>query len=187
MALESQSEARVLTAGTTGRLRQKQLIIILSRVWAWVFLTTLIVFFSTTVFATSGGEVNFLTLRNSQNILMAITPVLLMGLGQTFVIIAAGIDLSVGYVMGLASVVSALVIRDLVGVGTAEEIAILVGFGAGLVSAVIPGFLNGVIIAKLRVPSFIVTLGMSFIARGVGFLLAGANVVGNQPPSLRSF
>lgn len=187
MALESQTEAAVLTAATAGRLRQRQLILILSRLWAWVFLFTLIVFFSTTVFATSGGEVNFLTLRNSQNILMAITPVLLMGLGQTFVIIAAGIDLSVGYVMGLASVVSALVIRDLVGVGTAEEVAILVGFGAGLVSAVIPGGINGVIIAKLRVPSFIVTLGMSFIVRGVAFLLAGANVVGNQPPGLRNF
>jgi len=41
--------------------------------------------------------VNFITLRNSQNILTAITSVLLMGLGQTFVIISGGIDLSVGW------------------------------------------------------------------------------------------
>ena len=48
------------------------------------------------------------------NVLVAITPILLMGLGQTFVIISGGIDLSVGWVMGLASVVAALVARDLV-------------------------------------------------------------------------
>ena len=70
-----------------------------------VFLAGLIIFFAVSVSIQSGGDVNFLTIRNSQNILMAIVPVLLMGLGQTFVVIAAGIDLSVGWVMGLASVV----------------------------------------------------------------------------------
>ena len=71
--------------------RQKTVLLI-SRLWAWVFLIGLILFFTVSVSITSGGEVNFLSLRNSQNVLMAITPVLLMGLGQTFVIIAAGID-----------------------------------------------------------------------------------------------
>ena len=67
----------------------------------------------------SGGSVNFLTVRNSQNILVAITPVLLLGLGQTFVIIGAGIDLSVGWVMSLASVLSALAIRGAFNAGAA--------------------------------------------------------------------
>ena len=71
----------------------------------------MIVFFVIAVPLVSNGAVNFLTLRNSQNILVAITPVLLLGLGQTFVIISAGIDLSVGWVMSLASVLSALAIR----------------------------------------------------------------------------
>src|SRR5512145_2334451 len=84
--------------------RQKQIILAVSRLWGWVFLVGLIIFFATRISATTDGDVNFLTLRNSQNILMAITPVLLMGLGQTFVIITGGIDLSVGWVMGLASV-----------------------------------------------------------------------------------
>ena len=50
----------------------------------------------------------------------------------------------------------------------------------------IPGVINGIIIAKLRIPSFIVTLGMSFIARGVAFLLSGGNVVGGQPQGMRN-
>ena len=59
----------------------------------------MVLFFVVAVPLTTGGSVNFLTVRNSQNILVAIIPVLLLGLGQTFVIIAAGIDLSVGSVM----------------------------------------------------------------------------------------
>ena len=169
------------------RSARQRTVLLISRLWAWVFLFGLILFFTVSVSITSGGEVNFLSLRNSQNVLMAITPVLLMGLGQTFVIIAAGIDLSVAWVMGLASVVSALVTVDMVQRGVSEPAAILIGFGAGLVAALIPGFLNGLIIAKLRIPAFIVTLGMSFVARGVAFLLSGGNVVGNQPPGMRLF
>jgi ribose transport system permease protein len=165
--------------------RKQQLVVAFSRIWAWVFLAGLIGFFAISISIQSGGDVNFLTVRNSQNILMAIVPVLLMGLGQTFVVIAAGIDLSVGWVMGLASVVSALMIVDLVERGTSEPLAIATGCLAGIVAAMIPGVVNGVIIAKLRIPSFIVTLGMSFIARGVAFLLSGGNVVGGQPQGVR--
>jgi ribose transport system permease protein len=49
------------------------------------------------------------------------------------------------------------------------------------------GLINGLIIAGLRVPAFIVTLGMSFVARGVAFLLSGGNVVGEQPDGMRAF
>lgn len=165
--------------------RQKQLVLVFSRVWAWVFLAALIALFAASVSIQSRGDVNFLTIRNSQNILMAIVPVLLMGLGQTFVVIAAGIDLSVGWIMGLSSVVSALVIVALIDKGTFEPLAIAIGCLAGIVAAMIPGLINGFIIAKLRIPSFIVTLGMSFIARGIAFLLSGGNVVGGQPQGMR--
>ena len=165
--------------------RQKQFVLIFSRVWAWVFLAGLIAFFAASVSIQSRGGVNFLTIRNSQNILMAIVPVLLMGLGQTFVVIAAGIDLSVGWIMGLASVVSALVIVALVDKGIYEAVAIAICYLAGVMAAMITRLINGIIIAKLRIPSFIVTLGMSFIARGVAFLLSGGNVVGGQPQGVR--
>ena len=181
MATGTQAAAALPAQSTV----QKQFILLFSRVWAWVFLAGLVVFFAASISIQSHGDVNFLTLRNSQNILMAIVPVLLMGLGQTFVVIAAGIDLSVGWVMGLSSVVSALVIVALVEKGIFEPLAIAIGCLAGVASAMVPGFINGIIIAKLRIPSFIVTLGMSFIARGVAFLLSGGNVVGGQPEGVR--
>jgi ribose transport system permease protein len=145
-----------------------------------------IVFFSISVSLVSEGSVNFLTLRNSQNILVAITPVLLMGLGQTFVIIAAGIDLSVGWVMGMASVVSALVVRDVFDAGTSLEIAVILGFVAAIAATGLVGFLNGVIIAKLKVPAFIVTLGSSFVVRGAALLLSGGQTVAGLPGDLRA-
>jgi ribose transport system permease protein len=135
---------------------------------------------------TTDGEVNFLSMRNIMNVLVAITPILLMGLGQTFVIISGGIDLSVGWIMGLASVVAALVAREFVEAGSGEIAAIGAAFVAGTGVAMAFGLVNGLIIAKLRVPAFIVTLGMSFVARGVAFLLSGGNVVGQQPDGMRT-
>jgi ribose transport system permease protein len=165
---------------------RRGLVMAISRVWAWVFLACLIVFFTVSTNVTSGGSVNFLTLGNSQNILLNITPVLLLGLGQTFVIISGGIDLSVGWVMGLASVVSATGIVTLIDAGWSEPPAIVAGFALGAGAATLFGLVSGSIIAKLKVPSFIVTLGMSFVARGVALVISGGNVVGGLPSSVRA-
>ena len=176
----------VVTAGPpldTG----KRLVLALSRVWAWVFLVCLVLFFTISVSATSDGVINFVSLRNSQNILLTITPVVLMGLGQTFVIISGGIDLSVGWVMGLSSVMSATVTVDLVGRGVGEVEAIVLGFVAGVLVAMLFGAINGAIIARLGVPSFIVTLGISFVARGVALIISGGNVVSGLPDGVRNF
>jgi ribose/xylose/arabinose/galactoside ABC-type transport system permease subunit len=178
MAMEMRAEALPAKARTRRAARQQRTIVILSNIWSWIFLGIMIVYFW--IEGTGFG-----TIRNSQNILVAIVPVLLMGLGQTFVIIAAGIDLSVGWVMGWASVVSAQVIRDMTKGGTSVEIAILIGFAAGIASAALCGLANGVIITKLKVPPFIVTLGISFVARGIALLRSGGNVVGEQPKGLR--
>ena len=114
--------------GTQPRRRtEAAFILTLSRLWAWAFLGLMIVFFVVAVPIASDGAVNFLTVRNSQNILVAITPVLLLGLGQTFVIIGAGIDLSVGWVMSLASVLSALAIRAAFNAGLPLFAAVVVG------------------------------------------------------------
>ena len=109
---ETKAVAESAIASTASLPASRHFILVLSQLWAWAFLGLMIVFFVIAVPVWNGGSVNFLTLRNSQNILIAITPVLLLGLGQTFVIIGAGIDLSVGWVMSLASVLSALAIRS---------------------------------------------------------------------------
>jgi ribose/xylose/arabinose/galactoside ABC-type transport system permease subunit len=184
--MTSPSEVAVV-APESPRDRQRRLILAISRFWAWVFLFGVVAFFWVSVTVTTDGEVNFLSLRNIMNVLVAITPILLMGLGQTFVIISGGIDLSVGWIMGLSSVVAALVARDFVEGGSGDIAAIGAAFVAGTGVAMAFGLVNGLIIAKLRVPAFIVTLGMSFVARGVAFLLSGGNVVGQQPDGMRTF
>jgi ribose transport system permease protein len=172
-------------AGISGRTRH--LVLVLSRVWAWAFLGVMVVFFVAVVPLASNGAVNFLTIRNSQNILVAITPVLLLGLGQTFVIIGAGIDLSVGWVMSLASVLSALAIRAVFNAGLPLFPSAVIGLLAALLGAGFVGFINGVIIAKLKVPAFIVTLGSSFIVRGVALLMSENTTVIGLPPHIRDY
>jgi ribose transport system permease protein len=157
-----------------------------SRLWAWVFLGLLIGFFLIAVPLISGGA-SFFSVRNSQNILVAITPVLLLGLGQTFVIISAGIDLSVGWVMSLGSVISAHAIRASFNAGIPLFPSVVIGFVATVAAAASVGLVNGLIIAKLKVPAFIVTLGSSFIVRGISLLLAENTTVIGLPPGIRDY
>src|SRR6266568_7021891 len=145
---------------------------ILSRGWSWLFLLVLVIFFS--IF----GQ-GFLNVYNFQTIGADMALVLIMALGQTFVIISGGIDLSTGFVMGMASVAAALVMSNMGG-RAPLPVVVLAGAAAGLGVGLIPGLINGVIIARLRVPSFIVTLGMYGIARGAGFILSGGQPVSIQ-------
>src|SRR5437763_17115869 len=73
--------------------------------------------------------------------------------------------------MGMASVAAALVMSRLGG-SVPLFIVVLAGLAVGLIVGFIPGLVNGLIIARLRVPAFIVTLGMYGIARGAGFILS---------------
>ena len=168
-----------------GLERRKRIVLGVSRAWAWVFLAGLIVFFTISILARTEGEVFFLNLRNIQSILNTIVPVLLLGLGQTFVIISGGIDLSVGWVMGLSSVVSARSTLVLVDAGVGAYPAIFMGFGIALAAASSVGLISGIIIAKLRVPSFIVTLGMAFVARGAALMISNGRTIGGLPAEIR--
>jgi ribose transport system permease protein len=174
-----------LTPSSRSRDTGRRLILAVSRVWAWVFLFGMIAFFTVSVSITSDGAINFLTVKNAEITLMTITSVVLMGLGQTFVIISGGIDLSVGWVMGLSSVVSAKVAVILFEGGAGQWESVVAGFAAALAVAALFGLVNGTIIAKLGVPSFIVTLGISFVARGVALIISGGNVVSGLPPAAR--
>jgi ribose transport system permease protein len=184
---ETKAVAESAIASSASLPAPRHLILVLSQLWAWAFLGLMIVFFVIAVPVWNGGSVNFLTLRNSQNILIAITPVLLLGLGQTFVIIGAGIDLSVGWVMSLASVLSALALRFAFDSGLPLFPSVIVGFAAAVLGAGLVGLINGAIIAKLKVPAFIVTLGTSFIVRGVALLMSENTTVIGLPPGIRDY
>jgi ribose/xylose/arabinose/galactoside ABC-type transport system permease subunit len=152
---------------------------VLAQSWSLLFLLAMVLVFTVT------GQ-NFLSVRNISSILVTSTLVMLMAIGQTYVIITAGIDLSIGFTVGLASVLGATTMRNLANGGTDPVLAILLGTAVGLAVSLIPGLINGVLVARIKVPPFIATLGMYGVIRGAAFLFTdGQNVVGNLPANVR--
>jgi ribose transport system permease protein len=144
---------------------------------AWLFLILLLAFFE--AWAEVVDHTTFvLNPYNLQSITVFATAPLLLALGQTLVIISSGIDLSVGFTMGLASVIAAHVSNLCIDqLGLPEFPAMLLAIAAGVAVSLIPGVVNGWLIAHLRVPPFIGTLGMYGVARGAAYLIAvGATV-----------
>lgn len=145
--------------------RRQSLLEILGTFWAWIFLFLLIVVFSV-------SSPVFFSPFNLQNILANMSILTIIAIGQTFVIISAGIDLSSGWVLGMVSVVAALSLNAMPA-GTPLWLALILATLVGVMAALIAGLVNGLLIARLNVPPFIATLGMFGIARGVAFLLSG--------------
>jgi ribose transport system permease protein len=106
----------------------------------------------------------FFTFSNVVGILIATAVNGLLALGVTFIIISGGIDLSVGTVMTLCSVMSAVMVKNL---GLPVPVGIIVGVLTGGVA----GFVNGIMISKLKLPPFIATLGMLNVARGLSLVI----------------
>ena len=142
---------------------------------AWLFLALLIVGFE--IWAEWADDATFVgNVFNIRSIAVFAVAPLLLAIGQTFVIISGGIDLSVGFTMGLASVTVSHVANQVTPVyGTAA--GLIAGIVAAVLVSIVPGLVNGLLIARLRVPPFIGTLGMYGVARGVAYLLAGGTTV----------
>jgi ribose transport system permease protein len=142
---------------------------------AWLFLLALVLGFEVWSRSSFGGTFIFNGFNIQSIAIFAVAP-LLLATGQTFVIISGGIDLSMGFVMGLAAVVAAHAINWATP-GFGMPMAILFGTLVAVLAAGIPGAVNGLLISRLRVPPFIGTLGMFGVARGVAFLLANGTTV----------
>ena len=137
----------------------------------------LIVVFEFWVRYANGNSFLFST-YNIQAISVFAAMPLLLGLGQTFVIISAGIDLSLAFVMGLASVLAAQMANlGMESLGMSEPVAMLFGILCGVAITIIPGLVNGWLIAVLKVPPFIGTLGMYGVSRGAAYLFAGGMTI----------
>lgn len=106
----------------------------------------------------------FLSTTNAANVGARTAPDIILAVGQTMVIISAGIDLSVGAVLAFSGSVTAVAHCYS---GVPVWLAILLGLASGALL----GFINGLIITKGRIPDFIATLGMSLTARGLGLIL----------------
>src|SRR6476661_8465545 len=135
----------------------------IQRVLAFGALIVLIIIFS-------AASPNFLQFDNLVGILLATAVNGVLALGVTFVIITGGIDLSIGTVMTLSAVITGVVITNM-------GLPIPVGIVAGMLTGALTGLANGVLIARFRIPSFIVTLGMLNIAKGLALVISGLSPI----------
>ncbi len=120
----------------------------------------------------------FASTANLTNVAIDASVLLVIAVGMTFVIITAGIDLSVGAVLVFASVVSALTMERL---GSEGLDAVLAGLAAALAAGLAWGLVNGVLVTKARVTPLIVTLGTLGMAQGSALLLTGGVNVRGVP------
>lgn len=116
---------------------------------------------------------HFLTTENLLNITRQVAVNAILATGMTFVIISAGIDLSVGSVLALSGCVMAIALNA--GVGIFPGILLAVGVGS------LCGLANGFMTGYLRVPPFIATLGMMSIARGLALVVTGGYPIFELP------
>jgi ribose transport system permease protein len=105
----------------------------------------------------------------------------IIAIGMTMVIVTGGIDLSVGSLVALASVSSALMIRDWGGGSDAGLGMVLVAGCAGIAICALAGALNGFMITTFQIPPFIVTLGMMMMASGLSFRLSEGRSIPELP------
>ncbi|WP_301107928.1 ABC transporter permease [Sporosarcina sp.] len=132
----------------------------IQQVLAFASLIALVIFFS----IASGS---FLQYSNIIGILLSTAVIGILALGATFVIITGGIDLSVGTVMTLSSVMIGVIVVD-------GGMPIWVGIVGGVLTGALCGLLSGFAIAKLNIPPFIATLAMMMIAKGLALVISSA-------------
>ena len=135
-----------------------------SSTWIGLILVGLILVFSTLEYD------SFVSSSNARNVATDAAVLLVLAVGMTFVIVTAGIDLSVGAVLVFSGVISA---RLMNAVGGDNWGTILIGLGAALSAGLAWGTLNGFLIAKAKIPALIVTLGTLGMALGGALLITG--------------
>jgi ribose transport system permease protein len=123
----------------------------------------------------------FLGVANLRNIATDASILLIMASGMTYVIITAGIDLSIGSVLVFSGVVAAKLMNAVGGESTG---VILLGLLTALAAGLAWGVINGFLVAKAKIPAFIVTLGTFGIALGASLLITGGVDVREVPTRL---
>ena len=101
----------------------------------------------------------FTSSKNVGNLLRQIAPIILIGIGQSYVLITANIDLSIGSVVGMSCMISATLMTK----GINPWVAVLIT----VICCLLVGIVNGVLVARCQLPPFIATLGTMTIARGI--------------------
>lgn len=125
----------------------------------------------------------FLKAENLLNIANQIAVIAILAIGMTLVIITGGIDLSVGSLIALSAVVTALIVRDFCGGVEAGAAGMLAAGLGGMALCGVCGVITGAFITRLRMPPFIVTLAMMLVCSGLAYRLAENQSVFQIPES----
>ena len=164
----------------------RRALLALNRGWLFLFLLVLIGFFW---LSTPSGT--FLSRPNLTQIGLSTSEVMLLAIGETFVIVTAGIDLSIGGILFFSAVCGGKTMLGLAGTNaqvTAGQYphavkAVLIGVVFALLAGTFWGAVNGVLITLMRLPPFIVTLGTYGMTFGFGDLLSGGSYLGAPVPT----
>jgi rhamnose transport system permease protein len=117
------------------------------------------------VIAVSIAEPRFLNAQNLRDILLNVSIVALLAVGQTIVVVTRNIDLSVGSVLGISAFFTGVMFAD-------HHMPILLVFVLGTLFGACFGLCNGLMVAYARVPSLVITLGTLYVIRGIDFAWA---------------
>lgn len=112
---------------------------------------------------------DFLSVRNANNVIAFSAIIAILAVGQFFVILTGGIDLSVGSILAMSTVVSALTLQT--GMSAGLSVAITLGVCA------LAGFINGLMVVWLRIPPFIATLAMLSIVKGFSYIIQSTSLI----------
>lgn len=122
----------------------------------------------------------FFSSDNTTNLLRQVVPILIIGMGQSYVLITAGIDLSIGSVAGMSCMISATLM-------TAGGMNTWLACIITIIACCAIGLVNGLLVAKAKLPAFIATLGTMIIARGIAQLVNGNMNTDGIPASADKF
>lgn len=124
----------------------------------------------------------FFSNKNVANLLRQIAPILLIGIGQSYVLITGNIDLSIGSVVGMSCMISATLMTK----GMNPWVAVLIT----IICCLAVGIINGALVAKCKLPPFIATLGTMTIARGIAQIVNNnynTDAIGDKARGFRDF
>ena len=154
-------------ASTSSSMSGNRLVVLVSRVRELGLLVVLLL-----IIVVVGVQVpQFLTLSNMEQILLSVSILAIVAIGETLVILTRNVDLSVGSIVGFAAFVAANLFKQ--NPGANLLLGILLGCALGLVL----GAVNGLLVTWGRVPAIVATLGTLYVYRGLDFLYAGGNQI----------